>query len=465
MKKLVPVICLLFSVSVNSYGQDSTGVSATAYKKESFTYAGGFVRSGFYFWTDNSDHELYIPTAFSDLALKIETGNGTRVKAYADFRYRYGSEYQTAVSRPDLREAWIGYSTKKLTFSAGRKIIKYGRCDFTNPTSRMTPTDMLSRSPDREDMDLANLLFSTHYFPSEKIDLEFVAIPFYRPSVLIIEPVKIPSFITLNKLPALLAGKDMLSYSLKADFHFRHIDWSISWFDGYDPMPGIALDKFDADLSNPVPLLSAILSFTPFKNRVAGFDFETSAGMTGIRGEAAYSFPHLSFRFAEYVPMPEIKWALGADRTAGIWHFTAEYSGKYITDFIPTDAEPLIGSNIDISQIAELLLNPDFDIQYYVTQQIIAFNRLYNNQIKNNYHSIAVKVEAGLGYNRYTPSFLAMYNITSGDLLLIPEVRIRPLDGLTVTAGAEIYSGRKGSLYDLVDDFMNGAYMSLRFDF
>jgi hypothetical protein len=465
MKKLVPVICLLLAVFVHSYGQDSTGVSMTDFNKESFTHAGGFVRAGFYLWTDKSNHELYIPTAFSDLALKIETGNGTWLRVYADFRYRYGSEYQTPVSRPDLREAWIGYATKKLTFSAGRKIIKYGRCDFTNPTSRMTPTDMLSRSPDREDMDLANLLFSTHYFPSEKIDIEFVAIPFYRPSVLIIEPIKMPSFITLNRLPGLLAGNDMSSYSLKADFHFRKIDWGISWFDGYDPMPGIALDKFNADLGNPVPLISVILSFTPYKNRVAGLDFETSAGVTGIRGEAAYSFPNLPFRATEYVPMPEIKWALGADRTAGIWHFTAEYDGKYVTDFIQSEAEPLIGSNIDISQIAELLLNPEIDIKDYVTQQIIAFNRLYNNQIKNSYHSAALKVEAELGFSRYMPSLLAMYNITSGDLLVIPEVRIRSLDGFTITAGAEIYSGKKGSLYDLVDDFMNGAYMSVRFDF
>jgi hypothetical protein len=74
-------------------------------------------------------------------------------------------------------------------------------------------------------------------------------------------------------------------------------------------------------------------------------------------------------------------------------------------------------------------------------------------------------VEAELGFSRYMPSLLAMYNITSGDLLIIPEVRIRPLDGFTITAGAEIYSGKKGSLYDLVDDFMNGAYMSVRFDF
>ncbi|HPV15776.1 MAG TPA: hypothetical protein PKY14_00290 [Bacteroidales bacterium] len=47
----------------------------------------------------------------------------------------------------------------------------------------------------------------------------------------------------------------------------------------------------------------------------------------------------------------------------------------------------------------------------------------------------------------------------------MPEVRVKPSDGLTLTVGAEIYSGKKGSLYDIINDFMNGAYVSLRVDF
>jgi hypothetical protein len=60
---------------------------------------------------------------------------------------------------------------------------------------------------------------------------------------------------------------------------------------------------------------------------------------------------------------------------------------------------------------------------------------------------------------------LTMYNFTSHDMLIIPEIKIKPADGLAITIGAELYFGRKGSLYDLVDDFMNGAYVSLRVDF
>ena len=74
-------------------------------------------------------------------------------------------------------------------------------------------------------------------------------------------------------------------------------------------------------------------------------------------------------------------------------------------------------------------------------------------------------MEADFIYGKLLPSVMTLYNFTSHDLLLIPEVKIKPADGLAITIGAEIYSGRKGSLYDIVDDFMNGAYVSLRVDF
>jgi hypothetical protein len=74
-------------------------------------------------------------------------------------------------------------------------------------------------------------------------------------------------------------------------------------------------------------------------------------------------------------------------------------------------------------------------------------------------------VEADMLYGKLLPSVLSLYNFTTRDFLLIPEIKIKPADGLAITIGAEIYSGRKGSLYDIVDDFMNGAYVSLRVDF
>ncbi|HOW10203.1 MAG TPA: hypothetical protein PLX08_10425 [Bacteroidales bacterium] len=430
-----------------------------------YMYAGGFLRGGTYAWRDHESNKLYFPAVFSDFALKLEAGRRGQYGIYADLRFRYGAEFGKPVNRLDLREAWVSYSPGNFAFSAGRKIVKYGRCDFTNPTSKLSPANYIYHSPDKEDLDMGNILFSAKYFPSVNFDIEAVFLPCYSPSFLIIEPVEMPSFVTLNKLPDIVAGKNMYSYSFRASVHLRQADWSVSWFDGFDPLPGISLDDFILDLNSLIPSMSAVLSVTPYKNRVAGFDFETTAGMYGIRCEAAYSNPAFSYGTGDKVLMPEIKWAAGIDRPAGNWRLTAEYSGKLITDFIHSEADPLLGSEHDMTAVMELLSLPGFDPEYYVTQQIIAFNRLYNNQLKRMYNSLALRIEAELGYGKFLPSFLSVYNITTRDLLLIPEIRLKPGDGFTLAFGAEIYSGRKGSLYDLIDDFMNGAYLSMRVDF
>ena len=90
---------------------------------------------------------------------------------------------------------------------------------------------------------------------------------------------------------------------------------------------------------------------------------------------------------------------------------------------------------------------------------------MYNNQLHEYYHSAGLRIEAELLYGKLLPSVTTLCNFTSRDLLIMPEVRVKPSDGLTLTVGAEIYSGKKGSLYDIVNDFMNGAYVSLRVDF
>jgi hypothetical protein len=257
----------------------------------------------------------------------------------------------------------------------------------------------------------------------------------------------------------------MLSYALKADFHLKSLDWSLSWFDGYDPLPGIALTEFQLDLSQPIPVPHSELTVKPYRNRMAGFDFETIAGGIGIRGEAAATIPNLSHSTNEYVPLPEIKWVAGFDWSRGIWRLTGEYSGKYIIDFIPSLADPLIGTEIDYAKLAEMFSVPGFDLNEYVRLQVEAFNRLYTYQLKETYHSAGFRIEAEMAYGKFLPSVFSMYNFTTRDLLVIPEIKIKPADGLAITVGAEIYSGRSGSLYNIIDDFMNGAYFSLRLDF
>jgi len=198
---------------------------------------------------------------------------------------------------------------------------------------------------------------------------------------------------------------------------------------------------------------------------MAGLDFESSIGSLGLRGEAALSTPSLSYSTNEYVPMKEVKWVAGMDWSQGNWRFTGEYSGKYIPGFKAAQVDPIIGTEPDYTKLAGYLATPGFDINEYVRQQVEAFNRLYNYQLKKYYHSAGLRVEAELLYGKLLPSLFSMYNFTSKDLTIIPEIRYKPADGLTIAAGAELFSGRKGSLYDIVNDFMNTIYAAIKVNF
>ncbi len=464
MRQIIPAFLFLLLSNNILNSQDST-LYLTGIENNNRNDLNFFIRAGGYGWYDKHDEKPYLSSVYSDIGIKVEEENGTNLRAFADLRYRYGAEFQKPVSRFDIREGYVTFYMKKWDLSAGLEILKWGRADFTNPTNKFSPVNMLSRSPDREDMNMGNLLSSLNLFISRSIRMEAVIMPFYRPSVLIIDPVPLPQYVTIKTLDHLVTGKNMMSYGFKIDFYMNNIDWSVSWFDGYDPMPGISLASFTFNSDSEIPVFNIILAEQPYKIRQAGLDFETLAGPFGIRGEATFSIPELSDKTYEFVPFPEVKWVTGIDWSSGMWRFTCEYSGKYITRYTAPETAPLIGTEPDYIELAGLLLEQAFDPGKYMKDQVGAFNRLYNYQIQKSYHSAGLKTEAELAYGKILPSVLTMYNFVSGDLLVNPEVRLKPADGFTVTCGAEIYSGKNGSLFELVNDFMNTVYLSLRADF
>lgn len=467
--KFYKAVLLLSFIPLYINGQDSQPVlipdSVNTFQPEKKTLIYGFVRGGLYAGKDAIDNKPYVSSAFSDFGLKVELGNTLNFNAFADIRFRYGTEFLKPVNRLDIREAYVTMNGRKWDISMGQKIIKWGRADFTNPTSKLSPRNYISRSPDPEDMDLGNLLASARWFPVTQLSIEAVVVPFFRSSTLITGPISLPSYVTLDEIDSLVTGKEMFSYGLKADIHLTGIDFSLSWFDGYDPMPGTALTYFNLDLSGPLPVPHTGLTMTPYKIRNIGFDFETTAGSFGFRGEAALTLPYKSYKTYEYVPCQELKWVAGTDWSTGNWRFTGEYSGKFIPGFAPASADPFIGNEPDYAALAVLLATPGFDMEQYVRDQFGAFNRLYNYQLEKSYHSAGIRIETDLLYGKLTPSLFTLYNFTSRDFLLMPGIEIKPADGLTINIGGEYYSGRKGSIYDIIHEFMNCVNVALRVDF
>ncbi len=426
---------------------------------------GGYIKGSFYYDLNRKKQTPLFSTGFSEASLKIETANGNNFRAFSDLRFRYGSEFNNDINLIQLKEAYVSYSFAFFTVSAGQQIIKWGRTDFTNTFSKLNPQNYISRSPDREDMDLGNILLSAKITPLPFLDIQTVFVPYYRPSVLLIDPVPVPAGVEIKQMKAIVTNENMHSYGVRSVFYLKGTDIGFIWFEGYDPMPGIKLDSFNLDMAGQPPAFSTTLSVRPYKTRVVGFDFETVTGRFGLRGEVSYSFPYQDSRIYEYVPMPEARFVFGSDFNYGNWRIFAEYAGKYIPRFFPSIAEPIIGIEPDYQKLAMLIMQPGFDIQEYVREQTGSLNRLFNYQTHRISHSASIRIENEAAYGRIISSVFLSYNLTTGDMLFMPEVKLKPFDGTTLTFGTEIYSGRKGSLYRLINDFMESIYVALRIDF
>lgn len=433
--------------------------ASLAAQEKQFT-TGGFVRGGVYYST--GDYSSDINAAFGDAGLTLDASDNLSFRGFADLRMRSGQQFGENIGSFTVREAWAMYYNNIMSISFGRKIIKWGRTDMFTPLSRFTPLDFTYRSPDFEDKDIANLAGELTLTPAPFLRLTAVATPFWYPSVLMTSPLKLPQSIDLVVPDGFHKGNGYHSYGFRGDLLMRGIDVAVQWYHGPDLMPGLSLTSADfSNILNPQIKITGV----PYIINQAGLDFETVVSPLVLRGALAYTRPVTEKEGNEHIPFRQVEWVAGGDWMPGNLRFTFEYSGKKVLDFYPSPYDPLIGSEPDLAELAALFNTPGFDPVEFTRLQTEAFGRLYNNQMDEYYHMAGIRLEAELMYGRLMPSVTTMYNFTSGDLMMMPVIHFKPSDGLTLSAGLEHYYGKKGGLYDIIDDFMKAAFLSLKIEF
>lgn len=434
--------------------------SLSLYGQEKNITTGGFIRGGVYLSTGDYLHD--INAAFGDAGLNLTATDNLSFKGFGDLRLRMGQQFGDNVTSFTLREAWGMYYNSFMSISAGKKIIKWGKTDIFTPLSRFNPVDYTFRSPDFEDAELGNILGELTFTPAPFFRLSVVAAPFWNPSVLVIKPISLPGNMQVSLPEGLRPGNGYYSWGVRGDFTFRAFDAGLQYYHGPDLMPGLTL--INADYTNPLqPAVS--VEGVPYITSSTGFDFETTVSPFVLRGAFALTIPDEEKEGNEAIPFSQLDWVAGLDWTPGALRMTAEYSGKKVFDFYEAPYEPILGTEPDMQQLMELFNTPGFDPVEFTRLQIEAFNRLYNNQMHEYYHSAGLRLETDLLYGRLIPSVTAVYNFTSKDLTVRPAMRYKPSDGVTLSAGYEYYSGIAGGMYDIIDDFMNAAYFTIRIDF
>jgi len=458
------MLCL---TSVSGQGLFESSLSeGTDSKGSDLLTLGGFVRSALYLGNTADEERAYLQSAYGQAGLLMKAKAGSRATAVADIRFRYGSEWQQSISEITLREAYVDLQTGPVAFKLGKMITPWGKGTLFNPTNKITPMDPTTRSPDADDMNLGIWALQGSVNMGSFLKLSAIWNPLFQPGKLLIDPIPMPAYVGF--LEPDYPGVELLegSYGIQLDLRSPAMDAALYWFEGFHSWPGIAYDSFIMDTLTMEPLALKILE-KAYRIRMAGLDFSIPVGSWIFTAEGAWFQTTEKHDLLEYLPFPELSYTVEIEKSASWLTVIAGYYGKYIMDFTPALADanlsagqeqflPLMQEGISItSELVDAMLK----------EQISAFNRLYNYQLEEFYHSSFLVLKGDFLYSTLELSLPVIYNYTTEEWLAQPSISWMPADGIRLTAGFSGLWGGSNSLYELVGPVLNSAYLAMTLTF
>ncbi|MFC2113281.1 DUF1302 family protein [Bacteroidota bacterium] len=419
----------------------------------------GYARGVLYLGEYAAPPASEIKSGYADAALKLSALSGSRARFYSELRFRNGYEYNEWINEFTLREAYADLYLGPLELRAGQSIISWGRADAFNPTNNLTPQDYFVRSPEPDDMRLGNFLLRGRYNMTQKLRLEAVWIPKYKYSVYRFDLFEMPDYVRFSESPLPEALLKNGSIAVKLDFLFDDFDGSLSWFNGYDPMPGIQSGEIP---QSPAEDFVIDMYAMAFRQQTLGLDFSFGLGSFGVRGEAALRDPAANYRDKIFAPNRDLRYVLEADRSFGDFSLMLMYMGQYVFNFI--DA-PVPGGIPDIDPLQ--LQDPAVFAMMgpMMEQQVAAFNRIIFDQTKKIAHTLALRPALSMFHGVSELEVFGLYNFSTEEWNLIPKLSWDATDNLKLSVGGQYFEGPKNTRYELVAPVFNGGFFELRYSF
>ncbi len=458
MRMTVWIILLIMVLPAAANAQGLFEEAGTDEKKSSFQL-NGYTRAVLYTGVDESPSLPEIRSGYGEAAMKINAFSGRRGKLFSEIRFRSGYEYHEFISRFDLREAYADLYLGDFELRTGQQVIAWGRADGINPTNNLTPQDYFVRSPEPDDMRLGNFLLRGRYTFASRIRLEGIWVPVYRHSIYRFDLFDMPEYI--NFTDAYNPGAAFKNGSLagKLEFLFDRFDGSVSWFRGYDPMPGIEAGQLpEVPGENPEIDLYA----RPFRQQTVGLDFSFGLGSFAVRGEAAYREPLSDYKGRVFVPNRDLRYVLGMDRSFGNFSLMVMYTGQYVFDFEQIQVLGVI-PEIEPEQLRQPvvwgMLGP------MMNHQLAGFNRIIFDQTEPIMHSLAVRPAIRLFHDVLVMELFGLYQFSTREWNLLPRLSWSISDNLKLVLGGQYFDGPTDTRYHLIAPVFNGGFMELRYTF
>jgi len=462
------LLCLSVFLSVNIVSHCQGLFENSLSENESSSYGslqiGGDITNFIYTGMDE-DKNIVFPSISSRAAIRMEASAGKFARAYLEFRYRYGNEYNRTISIPELREAYTSIDLGPVFIRAGKQVLNSGMTSFINPTDVYNPVDPAHRSPDADDLRLSIWALRTKVAITAQSEFSATWLPVYRPSSLLTDPFDFPGYIQFSSDFSPEISIKNSGFHLEYSMRNSMMDLGISFYHGYRNNPSIMIDTLVMDFQEMQPALLELYR-KPYLVNASGLNLAIPFGSYIFRGE--YCWMDRPGSYSKATPNPEMSWAAELEQSGGNATIAMGYYGKYIMDYEKTDGKLFISGNdfpgIDAILPSGAVLTPDvFDD--VINRQIILLNSLYNYQVEEFYHAAYALLDIGMMNDKLGFRVPVMYNFTSGELTLLPSFEIKPSDGLSILFGSYFLHGPEKSLYELAGPVLNSFYARIRISF
>jgi hypothetical protein len=377
------------------------------------------------YWNIDKNTDADNRLAIAEWWLKAAPRLGQEAGLVLDGWLRDEGVFNTKKSQGVLREGYLSVSLGEADFRLGKQIIVWGRADQLNPTDNLSPRDNTLFVVENDDQREGTLALKSTYHFSE----------------LALSGILLPDF-QANKLPIFGATGVVFNetipkggqYALKLEQTGQAIDWSLSYFQGYDLNPDIAIDSFQAG--------KLFLSLQHNKIRVLGADAATVLGRYGLRAEAAYTWTEDQSGRDPFVKNAFFYGVVGADRTF------LEYLNLNVQYFVRQ-----VSNYNDPRLLADPLSSSVALQQAVASSQLDAFQHGASLRIGNKWLNETLEAEVA-----------AVANITYRDYFLRPKLSYSIDDHWKGSLGANIFHGGKDTFFALLKD-RSAVFAELRYNY
>lgn len=375
------------------------------------------------------------PTGRNDLGvtefwLKAAPHLGDNATLMLEGWARTPNALRSATTQGMLREGYVGFSSGAADFRIGKQIIAWGRADQLNPTDNLSPRDNTLFIPEPDDQRHGTVAAKGTYNFADNSSGNFsglaataIWLPRFRPNTQPIAPAA--GFVFNESIPG---GNQ---FALKLEQTGQAVDWSLSYFHGFDLDPDIAV------------LPGALnLSLQHHRIRVLGADAATVIGRYGLRTEAAYTWTEDAAGIDPFVKNPFFYGVVGADRTFFEYlNINLQYFMRQISGFS------------DPNTIADPL-----------TRTIAIQQSILSNQQDRFQQGMSLRISDKWLNETLEAELAAIYNFTRRDYLLRPKLGYAFNDHWKGSAGATLFRGNDSTFFGLLQD-RSAMFGDLRYSF